>query len=270
LAILIRSKSLTPVRPNVGVAAAYQRRVGALIEEMHASLVWWLRAALRKREPEIVSLMAADDSPAREIGAIMRRLARRWQQRFNAAAPELASYFATAAADRSDATLQSILKRGGIAVKFKPTRAVNDVLQATIQENVALIRSIAQQHLTQVEGMVMRSVQHGRDLQSLAEGLQNQLGVSKRRARLIARDQNNKATAVIQRVRQAEIGITQAQWLHSGGGREPRPTHLKAGRDKVVYNIAEGWFDPAIQKYIWPGTEINCRCVAKPIVQGFS
>jgi len=265
-----RNKALAPVRPNVGVAAAYQHRVDALLEEMHASLLWWLRAALRRREPEIAALMAVDDSPAREIGVIVRRLARRWQQRFNAAAPELASYFATAAADRSDATLQGILKRGGFAVKFRPTRAVNDVLQATVQENVALIRSIAQQHLTQVEGLVMRSVQHGRDLASLADGLENQLGVSKRRARLIARDQNNKATAVIQRVRQAEIGITEAQWLHSGGGKHPRPSHVKAGRDRVVYKIAEGWWDPAINKYIWPGTEISCRCVAKPLVRGFS
>lgn len=265
-----RPKPLAPVRPNVGIAAAYQRRVDALLEEMNASLIWFLRAALRKRDPEIVALMAQDDSPARELGAVMRRLARRWQARFNETAPGLAQYFATRAAERSDATLQSILKRGGFSVKFQPTRAWNDVRQATIQENVSLIRSIAQQHLTQVEGMVMRSVQHGGDLQSLVEGLENQLGVSKRRARFIAQSQNNLATSSIQRVRQIELGIKECVWLHSGGGREPRRTHLQAGREKQRYDPATGWFDEDEQKFIWPGQLPNCRCVSKPIVAGFS
>jgi len=265
-----RSKPLAPVRPNAGIAAAYQRRVDTLLDEMHASLLWWLRAALRRREPEIVSLMAQDESPAIEIAAIMRRLARRWQRRFNAAAPELASYFATKAADRSDATLRSILKRGGFSVKFQPTRAWNDVKTSILTENVSLIKSIAQQHLTQVEGLVMRSVQHGRDLQSLVEGLENQLGVSKRRAKFIAMSQNNLATSSIQRVRQVELGIETAQWLHSGGGKHPRPSHVKAGREKVVFSIKDGWFDPDIQRNTWPGVEINCRCVSRPIIAGFS
>lgn len=237
---------------------------------MHRSLRWWLCAALRRREPEIVALMAQDDSPAREIGAVFRRLARRWQKRFDQAAPDLAGYFATKIADRSDRVLQNILKKGGFSVKFRPSRAWNDVKQAVIHENVSLIKSIAQQHLTQVEGMVMRSVQAGRDLQSLTEGLENQLAVSKRRARMISRDQNNKATAVIQRTRQAELGIKEAIWVHSGGGRTPRPSHVKAGRDRVRYNIADGWWDPDEGAYILPGQLINCRCVARPVVPGFT
>ena len=155
-------------------------------------------------------------------------------------------------------------------MELRTTRAVNDVLQATIHENVSLIRSIAQQHLTQVEGMVMRSVQRGRDLGQLATDLEQQLDVSKRRATLIARDQNNKATAVIQRTRQAELGITEAVWLHSGGGKEPRPSHVKAGRDRVKYDIRVGWWDPDDGAYILPGQLINCRCVALPVVPGFS
>ena len=210
--------------------------------------------------------MAQDDSPAASIRRTLRRLSYRWRTRFNAAADELAKHFATQAAQRSTASLASILRRGGFSVKFKMTRAVNDVIQAQVGENAALIKSIAQQHLAAVEGHVMRSVQSGRDLAPLNKALVEQFGVTKRRAALIARDQNNKATAVIQRVRQQELGITEAVWLHSGGGREPRPTHVKAGKERTVYNISEGWLDPAIQKFIWPGTEINCRCTSRPVL----
>jgi len=253
-----RVKTLAPVRPNAGLEQEYKRRVTALIDEMHRSMVYWLRAAMRRREPEVVKLFAEDDAPAREIGATLNRLKRRWQRRFDQAAVELAEYFATAAADRSDAALRSILRRGGFSVRFRRTRAVNDVLQATVAENVSLIKSISQQYLSQVEGMVMRSVQQGRDFASLANELEDQLGVTRRRAAFIARDQNNKATATVQRVRQAEIGIKEAVWVHSGGGRYPRPTHVKAGRDKVRYDISVGWYDPGEKKRVFPGELINC------------
>lgn len=267
-------KVLTPVRPNAGIEAQYRRKLRALIEEMHRSITYWIAAEYRKNAPELhrvhKDLMAADQSPAAALTTAVRRLSRRWLRRFDRAAQDLAVYFVSRAGRRSDDALREILRRGGFSVELTRTRAVNDVLQAAIQENVSLIKSIPRQYLTQVEGMVMRSVQTGRDLEQLNKELLQQFDLTKRRAALIARDQNNKATAVIQRTRQAELGITEAVWVHSGGGKEPRPSHLKAGRDRVRYNIAQGWFDPDEKRWIFPGELVNCRCVARPVVLGFS
>ena len=85
-------------------------------------------------------------------------------------------------------------------------------------------------------------------------------------AALIARDQNNKATATITRARQEDLGITHAYWIHSNGGKKPRPSHVKAGQEKTVYEVSKGWFDPDEGEYIWPGMLINCRCVCKAIL----
>lgn len=269
-------RTLPPVRANAGIEASYRRKLDALVAQMHKSVIYWLSAAYRANEPEIAQ--DAPDaggheprrSPAVALRDRVRRIARQWQRRFDNAAPELSKYFATTAAQRSDATLKGILKKAGMTVEFRLSRAANDVLQATVAENVSLIKSIASQHLTQVEGAVMRSVQAGRDLASLTAELEHQYGVTRRRAAFIARDQNNKATANLSRVRQVELGIEEAIWVHSGGGKEPRPTHLKAGREKQRYNIREGWFDPAVQKHILPGELPNCRCVSRPVVPGFS
>jgi uncharacterized protein with gpF-like domain len=94
--------------------------------------------------------------------------------------------------------------------------------------------------------------------------------VTKRRAALIARDQNNKATAVFVRVRQKQAGIKKAMWLHSHGGKEPRKTHL--ANDGKLYDPQKGWFDPdpKVRRRIWPGELINCRCVSRSVVEGFS
>lgn len=251
--------------PNAGIQLAYQRKLEKLIDEMNKSVRYWLRAAYRKNEPVI----AQDDAlPASALRAAIRKLASRWQKQFDELAPELADYFSTAVAERSDATLKSILKKGGFTVEFSMTRAQRDVLEATINQNVSLIKSIPSEYFTQIEGMVMRSVQTGRDLSTLTKDLQHQFGVTRRRAEFIARDQNNKATSALNRARQDELGITTAKWRHSGGGRHPRPTHV--AMNGKTYDIKQGMYDSAVKKFIFPGEEPNCRCVSISIVPGFS
>jgi SPP1 gp7 family putative phage head morphogenesis protein len=254
---------LRPVRPNIGLQMAYKRELEKLIAEMTKSLDYWLSQAYKTNQPE----MALDASPAVVLKTVMSKLASRWQKRFDEAAPSLAKYFATAWYKRSDAQLRQILKDGGFSVAFKMTRPMNDVLRATVTEQVGLITNLSQQHLSQIEGAVMRSVAEGRDLFTLSKYLQKQHGITMRRAALIARDQNNKATANLQRVRQTELGITEAVWMHSHAGKTPRPTHV--ANDGKKYNIAKGWYDPAVKKRIWPGTEINCRCIGRSVVPGF-
>ncbi len=258
-----KRQTLAPVQPNVGVRASYERRLDALIEEMNTSILHWLQAAYRQNEP---ATLAQDQSAADVLNEVMKRLARRWLRRFDVEAPKIAAAFTYGATAAAQASMKAGLKKAGFTVEFRPTKGQIDAVKAVLAENVGLIRSIPQEYLTQVQGILMRSVSAGRDLQVMASEIKAQYGVTKRRAALIARDQNNKATAVIIKTRQQELGITQAEWRHSNGGRVPRPSHVKAGRERLVYNVAEGALIDG--KRIWPGTEINCRCVARSIIPG--
>ena len=265
-------KTLAPCRPSPALEVEFKRRLFAELDEMHNSVMYWLRAAYRQNPPALAELVAMDAKtpPAKKLRIVIKRLSNRWQKRISETAPKLATYFATAVNRRSEASLRQTLRTGGFSVKFQPGQAATtDVVQSIIQENVALIRSIPEQYFTQIEGMVMRSVSTGRDLETLTKDLQRQFGVTRRRATLIARDQNNKATAAIHRVRQLELGIEEAIWMHSGGGKEPRPSHVKAGKKQVRFSLKTGWFDPDERQWILPGQLINCRCVARPVVPGF-
>lgn len=215
-------------------------------------------------------MIAQDESPAEALRKSMKDLSSRWVRRFDEMAGKMAGYFAQSVERRTAASLKKIMRDGGWTVEFKMTPAMRDVLDATVNANVSLIKSIPSQYLSQVEGMVMRSVQSGRDLRQLSKDLQEQLGVTKRRAAFIARDQNSKATSALSRARELELGLEYAEWVHSGGGKHPRPTHLKAGREKTRFKISEGWLDPALGRYIQPGEEPNCRCIRRPLIKGFS
>lgn len=251
---------LSPIHPSAGIEAAYQKRLEALVDRMHRDVLRVIAAAYRANPP----VMAQDEAPITAMRTAMRRLANRWLSEFDVLAPKLATYFATQASDRVDRTLKTMLRDAGFTVKFKMTRAQRDAYQGVIAENVGLIRSIASQHLATVETLVMKSVQTGRDLGTLTKALQQGYGVTRRRATLIARTQNNMATAVLARTRQLESGISTAKWLHSAGGNTPRPSHVhQSGK---TYDVKKGWYDPDEKQWTWPGALINCRCVSIPVV----
>lgn len=257
---------LKPVRPAAPIRAKYEERLLGLINEMNASILHWVKAEWRRNTPE-TTLLGEDETPAKSIQIAISRLGRRWLKRFDQLSDSLAEYFAKATRDRCDRALMADLRKAGFTVKFKMSPAMRDAFDAVRAENVNLIKSIAQQHLSHVETLVMQSVSQGRDLGALVKGLEKTAGVTRRRASLIARDQNNKATAVMTKTRHLELGITQAKWLHSAGGRSPRPEHVHfSGK---VYDIKEGHDFGDGNGAVWPGTAINCRCVSVPIIPGF-
>jgi hypothetical protein len=255
-----------PVHPNAGIRARYQRQMDDLIDEMNASLHHWLAARWRTDPPTL----ALDESWFGALRRTMRELGQRWEQRFADAAPRFADYFATRAADRSTSKLREIMRDAGISVEFKQSAPVRAALGAIVDENVGLIRSIASEHLSAVNGIVMRGVAQGRDLHFISRELRDLFDVPKHRAALIARDQNNKATAAILRIRQQEADITHAVWVHSTAGKVPRPEHVAFAAGKLggpTYAVVKGAYLEG--KWTWPGVEINCRCVSRPIIPGF-
>ena len=147
------------------------------------------------------------------------------------------------------------------------TRTMQDVLRASVQANVALIKSIPAQYLSSVEGSVMRAAQSGRDLAALSKDLREHYGVTQRRAAFIALDQMNKASSAMAAARQQELGIKEAIWRHSYAGREPRPSHQ--ANDGKRFDLKTGWFDPHEKKWILPGELPRCRCFMTPVLRGF-
>lgn len=259
-------RTLNPVRPSAPIRIEYQRRLDAAIEEMHADTVEVLTAKYVANEPAL-TVYAADASPAIILQKSIGKLSDKWLDRFDTLSDAMAHWFALAVKDRSDSALKSELRKAGMSVRFKMTEPMRDAFDAVRAENVALIKSISSEYMTQVEGLVMRSVSAGRDLGTLAQGLHKRLGITKRRAAFIARDQNNKATAVMTRARQLSMGIDEGIWLHSAGGKVPRPPHVAFSGKR--FKLAKGHDFGDGAGFTLPGCEPGCRCVWKPVIPGF-
>ncbi len=257
---------LRPVHASAGIEAWYRRKLEDLVHEMARSMLLHMRAAWREADPDIG--FGADEAPTETLRKALAKWGERAIKKFEDAADDIARMFAGKTMRDFDARFRRILRDAGITVKFAPTEAMTEAYRATIAQQVGLIRSIPQKFLTDVQSSVWASVMKGSDMAGLEREIKKNYGVTWRRAGLIARDQTHKARAMFEEARRAEVGITEAEWVHTGAGREPRPEHVKWGRQRKRYRIKEGMWSSVDQERVWPGTAINCRCVSRSVFPG--
>jgi uncharacterized protein with gpF-like domain len=252
------------VRPNVGLRLRYRKQMLALIDEMNASILYWLSAQYKDAPPAL----AMDATPSQKMLAKFRALAKRWERKFDEAAPRIAEAYVKGNFYATSSAMRSALRDAGVSVRFKLTREMKDAMNASVAENVALIRSIPQRYLGQTEGIVTRAYAAGRDLESMVKEIRKLYPKAAGSAELISLDQSNKLNSTVENARRLELGIEQAIWMHSGGGKHPRKNHQKASG--TVYNIREGCpirdERSGQLEYIQPGQKIRCRCVSRSVL----
>jgi SPP1 gp7 family putative phage head morphogenesis protein len=255
-----KSKAIRAIWPNAGIRQRYQRRMTALIREMADSVAYWLQAQ-RKAAPPV---LATDSTPAEQMQFEFMKLAERWQDKFDDMAPKVAASFLKNQFRGTSAAMRMALREAGWSIEFTMTPAMRDAFEASLAENVGLIKSIPAQYLQEVEGIVMRNYAAGRDLKSMAAEIRARYHVAANRAVLISRDQANKSSAVVQRARQLEIGIKKSIWMHSHAGKEPRRSHV--AMNGKIYEVDKGMYDPDVKAFIFPGQLINCRCQSRSVL----
>lgn len=257
-------KIASSVNSNKGVETAYRKAMQQLVDEMVQSTEYWIASAYKKDPPRMEALAsdAAPHTPSIKMKKTIKGLAKRWIKKFDESAPKIAEAYMRKQFEHSDKAFRQALKDAGFAVEFQMTPAMRDAFHASLAENVGLISSLPEKYYSQIEGVVMRSYTVGRDLETMTKELQKYKGITRDRAVLIARDQSNKANAVVNRARQLELGITKAIWMHSSAGKHPRPSHVAA--DGKEYDVSKGCLIDG--EYIFPGIMINCRCTSRSVL----
>lgn len=125
-----------------------------------------------------------------------------------------------------------------------------------IASNTALIKSIPTQHMQSVEQIIRNGVLQGESPRSIADKIQKQTGVTKRRAEFIASDQVQKANSELTRYRQIDLGIEEYRWTSS---HDERVRKLHREYDGNIYR----WDKPPADGN--PGMPPRCRCYGAPV-----
>lgn len=185
--------------------------------------------------------------------------------------------------EHNKGTLQPVLERVLRIDPFVSEPWLRPLARNWVAENVSLIKSIGQKHLTEVEHMIYRMVRGGESIKTIRAELEARFDITKNRARLIARDQVNKYNANLTEERQVRAGITKYIWHNVGGIRVrgmPGGLYAKAvPSHAVMEDVICRWDDPtvywngkrwvqrtALMEKQHPGEAIQCRCWAEGIL----
>lgn len=143
---------------------------------------------------------------------------------------------------------------------FKSEPWLVDVLKNWESQNISLIRSIPSESLSRLHGKIVQAVRSGQTVRDLRQVIQDEYGIAKRRAELIARDQIGKLNGQLTEERQKGIGVKKYRWRGVLDNRE-RDQHV--AREGVEFS----WDKPPPDGH--PGEPIQCRCRAEPILPLF-
>lgn len=144
------------------------------------------------------------------------------------------------------------------------------IMNAVISENLALIKSIPQEVLKDMQVALSQGIISGNQ-KELIKNLKRIKGVSKDRAVFIARDQIHKAVESFKQVQNTALGIEYYEWLTAddervsdgiGGHKQNNHRIFKYGSNEAIisHSNKRGYY------YGKPGDRPNCRCIAVGVI----
>lgn len=137
-------------------------------------------------------------------------------------------------------------------------------VSAFTAENVSLIRSVTSDYFTDIEKQIHIAMGKGERHETLAETLKERFSVTESRAKLIARDQVLKFNGSLNAMRQQQQGISKYVWMTT---EDERTREAHADFDGNVYSWDDPPGDGSAEEGTHPGTAINCRCWASPVIE---
>lgn len=241
----------TPKNPEV----KYRKQLDILTKRLRKDVATQIVPLLRQLQPEYVN-----DAYARTLEEAFNRLRRAYVD-INQNAQIVANSFVTNTNDTNKRRFYSAIEES-VGVNLQSiiqNENLEDILVATTRENVGLIRSIPEEYFKKIETIVFTGTTQGNNAGSMIQQIMKTGKSTTKRAKLIARDQTSKLNSALNQQRQQNLGVEEYIWRTAGDDRV-RSSH--ASKNGKVFR----WDDPP-KDTGHPGQDIQCRCVAQPIIK---
>jgi len=157
-----------------------------------------------------------------------------------------------------------------ISVQPKLTKTERAGYVKDYKENMKKnIVSFSDNEVKNLRKLVETSYKSGTRRPELAKKIQERYGVSKTKAKFLARQETSLLAAKFKEVRYKEAGVTEYIWKTVAGS----PGHPVRKDHKDLNNKTFKWSEPPISNKRTgarnhPGEDFGCRCVARPVMRG--
>lgn len=210
---------------------------------------------------------------AKKLQGTLEKIGNKYDSLFARKAREVANKMVMdinkASAIQLNGTLREMSGQMTLKMDFM-NKPIGKEIRAALFENTKLIRSIPDAYMARVQKTLHHAAVHGGDMTGLANKIAQQGAITERRAKNIALDQTRKTFATINQHRMKAVGIKQFEWVHSGGGANPREFHMMnypAGLNGGIFDLDD---PPVIDEETGetglPADLPNCKCVMAAVV----
>lgn len=149
-----------------------------------------------------------------------------------------------------------------------PTRKLGidpNVVDQFRERNINLITKLDEDEIARLQGLLSEADQGAWRVEDLRKNLQEEFGITKRHADLIARDQVLKLNGQITQHQQTKAGVESYIWRTSGDERV-RSTHQDLDGQQFRWDDPPETNDAGERNH--PGGDYQCRCTADPVIEG--
>lgn len=270
-----------PLVPPLAIERKYAKELVALVLAMTREYAQ-VAQIYKAKQPQF----AQDDTwGITDLDNRLNSLGTKWAERFAEYANEHSPKMVNQILKQSNLQIKQILKDWYAEKRFTLldqhiSNPLRQVMKASAEYNVSLIKSLHSQYAERVRGAVYRAVSGAGSLKDLKRQLVKYAGMSSRRAKLVAGDQVRKCFTDISLRRLDDLGVRKAKWIHTGASKEPRPYHIrKFNGDYSKYPHVNGLnglvFDmdnpPVIDEKTgergYPNQLPFCRCFMAPVIE---
>lgn len=256
------------IGPSAALRIWYQNQMDVAAAAMIADYQRAIEASLRR--DEVKTFFAMDATASSVFKDMMTKLDVKWATFFTEFAKNLSKEFVAKSDESAKAAVHYSLSAAGLKHPVMTyNEAVNNTLNSAQTFNHTLITNIQKEVHERLYKSIMLSLTSPNPEEQGASGIQNALkevgGFSKKRIKLIARDQTAKVNSALADERMEQNGVEYFEWMHSSAGKVPRKTHIEKNGKVFKLDDPRLWEGPKADQGP-PGWAINCRCRRKPLI----
>lgn len=250
----VKPTTLRPPRENIALEKDYAKRLIKLTTDIGKSFLYWTLATVNKN---------ANKNISKQLVFNFNELLKEWNKK--------TSDFAKKEAKRTTKQVSSFVN-GNLqnqSPEFALKRSVKEIdntLNAVYERNYNLIKTIPQDIKERFESVFLNNVNNF-DQEAIFKQVETIDGISKRRAKTIARDQVQKAIGEYHATREQALGFEYYMWQTS---RDERVSIGKGGHRQLEgriyrYDTPSAVID-SYGNIGHPSQRVNCRCRRKAVI----
>lgn len=250
----VKPTTLRPPRENIALEKDYAKRLIKLTTDIGKSFLYWTLATVNKN---------ANKNISKQLVFNFNELLKEWNKKTS----DFAKKEATKTTKQVSSFVNGNLKNQSPEFALKRSvKEIDNTLNAVYERNYNLIKTIPQDIKERFESVFLNNVNNF-DQEAILKQVETIDGISKRRARTIARDQVQKAIGEYHATREQALGFEYYVWQTS---KDERVSTGKGGHRQLEgklyrYDTPSAVID-SYGNIGHPAQRVNCRCRRKAVI----